>query len=88
MGREILESNEETETWIVPKNKWICPFTISGLLLVDKPAEKGDEQVMRFVQSVRKEKKLRTETLLSMKITIPEIVEKRRKHHIYEKAIP
>lgn len=83
MGETVFEKNEETETWIVPKGKWVCPFIINGLLLVDKPVEIGDDQVMRFMETVKKEKRLSTDILLSMKIEIPKIVEKRKKHHLY-----
>lgn len=86
MGRQVLEGGEETETWIVPKGRWVCPFTISGLLLVDKPTELGDEQVMRFAEIVKKEKRIQTDALLLMKISIPRIVEKGKKHHLYESA--
>ncbi len=83
MEETFFKNNEETETWIVPKGKWVCPFIINGLLLVDKPVEIGDDQVIRFVETVKKEKRLPTDILLSMKIEIPKIVEKRIKHHLY-----
>jgi len=57
------------------------------LLLVDKPVEVGDEQVIKFVEKVKLEKKIPTEILLQIKVTIPEIVEKRRKKHLYYEGL-
>jgi hypothetical protein len=57
------------------------------LLLVDRPVEVGDEQVIKFVEKVKLEKKIPTDILLQFKVTIPEIVEKRRKEHLYYEGL-
>jgi len=82
MGETIFEKDEEIGAWMIPKGKWVCPFAINGSLLVDKPIEVGDEQVLKFIEIVRKEKRIPTDYLLSMKVSIPEIIEKRMKQRI------